>query len=845
MKKADKTNKNSIKDNNNFDECFKESIKDNVIFFPIRHHSPACSYHLKKVFESFKPDAVLIEGPSDCNDLMKYMVEEDTKAPFCIYSSYVDGDNEKYRCYYPFLDYSPEFTAIRESLKNNIHCSFIDMNYAFMIENSKDNSKPEKESDNNSKEENNENSETEEINNDTKRKKLISIYDNDDNKFNVNAYTVELTKKAGLRTFAELWERDFEINGILKDSKDFIKSVYALGYYMRLIEDEDFETKNREYVMALNVKEALEKYNRVLVVTGSFHTKGIIDKLKEDEKDNKKLNKEYKNLKKYIISNTANYLIPYSFEDADARKGYRAGIEFPAFYNLVYKELENYSSKNNTDDIGNMYLNVVMSFIIKASNIDRHNHNVSIPDCINAYYMAVNLAKLRGKHSAGVYELIDAAKSAFVKGDISLENTSNLDLMMKLLSGMSNGTVSSKSIVPPVVIDFRNKCKEYKIKTDKTEEKESILDIVKNESHFEKSKFFHKMRFLDTGFCKLEKGPDYVNKVNKNLAREIWKYEYKTSVESALIDKSVYGVTIEELASNLIVERLNNRIEAREVSKLLIEANVMGIYSFFTDNYNKIEETILSDNNFISLCSCLNNLSYLANMEAINNNLSKDRESLFDNYDIMSVIESLAKQTFMLAVVNMDSMKNLNEEEALKNSHYIKDLYSFTLENPNYCDMDIFNDKIDLMLDNTFGSSHIYAVCLALKYKSGRLMTDEFSNIVSSFMESSDIEAASYFLNGILLAARDILFINENIIESIDSAIKNLDEDKFLEVLPNFRYAFSNLSPVEIERFSGIIADKYNISKNKILIDINLSIEEIQLASKIDNEVFDLINKTL
>ena len=84
MKKADKTNKNSIKDNNNFDECFKESIKDNVIFFPIRHHSPACSYHLKKVFESFKPDAVLIEGPSDCNDLMKYMVEEDTKAPFCI-----------------------------------------------------------------------------------------------------------------------------------------------------------------------------------------------------------------------------------------------------------------------------------------------------------------------------------------------------------------------------------------------------------------------------------------------------------------------------------------------------------------------------------------------------------------------------------------------------------------------------------------------------------------------------------------------------------------------------------------------------------------------------------------
>ena len=28
MKKTTKTNKDSMKDNNNFDECFKESIKD-------------------------------------------------------------------------------------------------------------------------------------------------------------------------------------------------------------------------------------------------------------------------------------------------------------------------------------------------------------------------------------------------------------------------------------------------------------------------------------------------------------------------------------------------------------------------------------------------------------------------------------------------------------------------------------------------------------------------------------------------------------------------------------------------------------------------------------------------
>lgn len=816
MKKASKSNKDSIKDNNNFEECFKESIKDNVIFFPIRHHSPACSYHLKKIFSEFKPDAVLIEGPNDCNDLMKYMIEEDTKAPFCIYSSYVDKYNEKYRCYYPFLNYSPEFTAIREALKNKVHCSFIDMNYASMIENSEENIKSDK------------------IN----KNKLISVYDNDDNKFNINAYTAELTKKSGLRTFAELWERDFEINGIVKESRDFIKSVYALGYYMRLIEDEDFETRNREYVMSKNIKEALEKYNRVLVVTGSFHTRGIIDKLKENEKDNKILDKEYKLLKKYIVSNTANYLIPYSFEEADARKGYRAGIEFPAFYDLVYKNLE-----NNVEDT---FLNAVMSFIIKASNIDRHNHNVSIPDCINAYYMAVNLAKLRGKHSAGVYELIDAAKSAFVKGDISLENTSNLDLMMRLLSGMANGIVSSKSILPPVVIDFRNKCKKYAIKIDKSYESEIIFDIIKDKNHFKKSKFFHKIKFIDIGFCTLLKGPDYVNKVNKNLAREIWKYEYRTSIESSLIDKSVYGVTIEELASNLLMDRFNSEhINANEISKLIIESIVMGIYNFLIDNYSAIEKCILNDNDFISLCSCLHNLSYLANMEAINDNISKERKSLFYNYDIISIIENIAKMVFRSALNNMDSMKKLDEEEALKKSYYIKDLYSFVLENPLWCDINLFNEKIDFMLENTFGSSNIYAVCLSIKYKSGRFNIHEFSDIITDFLYSSSSGIIAYFLNGIFLVARDILFINNSITNSINNILKKLEEDKFLEILPNLRYAFTNLSPLEIERLSGIISIIYGAKENYVINESNISLDESQYAINIDNNVYDLLNKTL
>ena len=800
-----KQNKNlKYNSDNNFEISFKES-QNKIKFFPVRHHSPACAYHLKKIIEDYKPETILIEGPSDSNFLMEYMTTEETIPPFCIYSSYIDKSGEKCRSYYPFLDYSPEFVAIKKSYELKINCAFIDMPFGYIIENSKNN-----------------------IN-----RKPISIYDKDNNKFNVNDYTIRLTKKSGLKSFAEFWERDFEIKGILKNSEDFIKSVFALGYYMRLIESEDIETKNREYFMAKNIKEFIDKkIDKILVITGSFHVKGIIDKLKDFEN----IEKEFSKLKKYEIQNSSNYLIPYSFEEADQRKGYIAGIEYPAFYNNIWKKL-------NEDYIDNAYTETVKSFIIKAAGINRDYYNINIPDCINAYYMAINLAKLRGKNNAGVYELIDAVKSAFIKGEINLENTGNIELMMKLLSGIANGKVSSKSIVPPVVLDFRNLCKTHRIRIDKTETTESILDIIKDKNHFEKSKFFHKMRFLDIGFCKLIKGPDYINKIDKNLAREIWKYKYNSQVEALLIDKSVYGTSIEELCLNFIKDKLKSRLNSEEISKLIIESTVMGLYNFLIDNYNEIENIILSDSDFISLCKALDNFSYLINIEKINGNINKDRENIFNNADITSKIKSLSKHAFILAVQNMESIKNFDEENALKYSVYIKNLYIYTLENEDLYYLDckeIFNEKIDFMLQNTFGSSHIYAVCISIKYKSSRIDAKEFASIISNFLETAETESIAYFLNGIFLIARDIIFINDDLINEIDKAIKNIEENKFIEILPNLRLAFTNLTPTETERLSLIISKIYETKESN---EENISEEEIQMAKNIDKKIKEEMNK--
>ena len=51
------------------------------LYFPIRHHSPACSWHLKKAIEEYRPDCILIEGPENADSLIPVLASEESKTP--------------------------------------------------------------------------------------------------------------------------------------------------------------------------------------------------------------------------------------------------------------------------------------------------------------------------------------------------------------------------------------------------------------------------------------------------------------------------------------------------------------------------------------------------------------------------------------------------------------------------------------------------------------------------------------------------------------------------------------------------------------------------------------------
>ena len=778
----------------NSESLFKLSfdMQSDVIYYPVRHHSPACSYHLIKTAEEYKPEAILIEGAADADFLIPYLCDEKTVPPVCIYYSYddkkgiIDDSREKYRAYYPFLEYSPEMTALKIAEKHGTEVHFIDIPYADMLVNSG-------------------------------KRKLQLDFGKDDYE-NERYYTEIVAGENNCRNFSEFWESRFEIPAAEKSTYEFVRGVTALGFYMRQCghddESEYMQNAQREKYMAGNIAEYRKKYSKILVVAGAYHIAGLLSP------ENK-----LPRFKKCDSSAKALYLMPYSFLEADSKSGYGAGIPFPAFYQKIWENLY----KNHSE---NAYNETILEYIVKTARYTRKKQPVSVPDEINAMVMAESLANLRDKSSAGVYELTDAVRSTFVKGDINISASFELDFLYRQLTGMGMGSVAAdESIIPPVIEEFHMLCRKYRIKTNSIAYQDITLETVKKQSHYEKSCFLHRMEFLNTGFCKMLSGADYVNNKDRNLIREQWRCRYSTSVETALTDLSVFGASISQICSALAEKQFSSNMTAMELGKLMIHIHIMGMNHIYDEKSDVIRSVILSDSSFTSICDFMLKLRSLAVMQKLRNG------------SIADFISEYLKLSFERAVLLLDKIKSADDDIQDEVCRDIKMLYSMSLEYEKLCPCGMLCGELEKIAESPECKPQIYGLSEAVLFKAGRRSTQGYGIIINSYLETAESDEAALFLCGMFMAGRDIIFTDSKLLGQIDRIVSSMSHDEFMAMLPQLRYAFTNFIPAETERISSMIAESYNMSSDEFSGSCKYSVEETAAAVNADRKAADNLKK--
>jgi hypothetical protein len=802
---------------------------------------------LQKTISRYKPDIILIEGPSDADKLIPHIANAGSAPPFCIYYSYDDkeelisGEQEKYRAYYPFLEYSPEYIAIKTAAALGIPAAFIDLPYASLLVNRKE-------------------------------KTGTRYRYNEDTEYEANSYSAMVARRAGFRTYAEFWEACYEIPGVDMETGTFVRAMFYMASFMRMAEEtglaEGRENKNtegaeeheenaggftgdrlenllRETCMAGHIAGAIKKHARVLVVCGAFHVPGLMEILNADAGGSSAVSNgngaAVSALRNYDKNNAAVYLMPYTFAEMDGRKGYAAGMPFPAYYQEIWKQFaagatgskgDGSDDANGADTItgiaisNTVFDNTALDFIIRAARFLRGKNPVSNPDVVNALSMAKSLASLRGKKAPGVYDLIDGVQSAFVKGDINQTVTTELDYLLRILSGLGAGKVASATdaLVPPLVQNFRDLCREFRIRTDTILQQEVTLDILKKSGHYRKSQFFHQMNFLETGFCKRSSGPDYVTGVSKNLVREIWTFRFSPQVETALIDQSVYGATIAEACGTIAARQFRDSMTAAEAGKLLIAAEVMGLDGFYNTWRDEIDEVFDREGNFISAVSCLGSLRYLKNLEI----MLRSKADAF--------LLPLIARCYRRGVELMEAGRNTGGDEEQKTCESLRSLYALTVEEPALCNPQLLADKVEAILNEGFCNSRFYGALLAIHEKQGRIDMAELAQRINARLVSSadSPDEAASFIGGVFLLGRDALFAGRRILEEIDRVIAGMDDDEFLALLPNFRQAFTSFLPTETDRLGRMIAKLHGTSVDDVVRTEIVSQEELSLGMQLD-----------
>ena len=795
-----------------------------IKLLPVRHHSPACAWQVRRTIRDWQPHAVLIEGPDSACGLIPAMLDEATKVPFAMYYSYddtagaVSEEKEKYRCYYPFLDYSPELAALRAGDALGAKVAFIDLPYGDILAASH-------------------------AGRGMRREGEKSSY-NDDYLLSRSAYVQRLCEKTGLRSFDEFWEKYFELEGLEQETETWFDNL--LTYCRQAREStprEQLEEEGclaREAYMAAKILETArqlsgtegkhrkaagekagtcrqpagteEGLRRILVVTGGFHTPALARRLETGD---------LTDMPEKLVSarDQGVYLMPYSMEAADALNGYASGMPFPGFYQEIWGHVAEEGERPYTDTVLNMIVHT-------GKAIRRAEGSTSTYDEICACSMAEGLAALRGKSQPGAYELRDAVLSCFVKGEYNLATDEPMRLLRRQMTGRQVGELCRDAGEPPLLQDFRMGCKRYGLQTASTLENEVTLSVFSKQKHRQISMFFHRLLFLQTSFARRVKGPNLQTGRDRNLMREIWKYKWSAQVMAALIDASVYGGTLEEAATGLVMESLKKAVYAREGALLLSQVLEMGLERQAEQVYGHLSQLLVSDTDFYSLADALRSMTMIRQLQR-----------LYDfQWDIQEPLQICVRRLLGL----LPGMARVKEEDMARCMEAVKLLYQ-VIGRMEREDSPVVNkgdrDKgpaeetppDNVLLDGYFEAlltmdrdsgiqPGVHGCIHGLLYGGGRESVEQTRQVCRGYLTGTgeQLMKTALFFRGLFFGAKDLVFAGDDFLRMLDEFLCRIGEEDFMRLLPELHMAFTYFTPSETDRIARTAAGFHGESGRRL-----------------------------
>ena len=462
-----------------------------VHIFGIRHHGPGSARSLLRALEAMEPDAILVEGPPDAEDILPLAAHEAMKPPVALLV-YVPDEPRK-AVFYPFARYSPEWQAIRFGLERNIPVRFIDLPQQHRLaapDEAKAAGEPPVEPD------------------PVRLDPLGSLaeaagYDDGERWWDL---MVE-SRRAGDR---ELFQAVCEAMTTLRDA--------TTG-------QDDLLEQRREAYMRQSVRAAIKDgFQQIAVVCGAWHTPAIAQ---VDDKG--RLGADRELLKGLPKVKTAAAWSPWSYDRMSLNSGYGAGVDSPEWYDLLW------CGKGD----------MAVRWLTRAARLMRKQDiDASSAHIIEAARLADTLAALRGRPAPGLAELDEAALSVLCFG-----NEAPMQLIReRLVVGNRLGAVPEDAPATPLQQDLASLQKSLRLPPS-ADHKDYDFDLRKP-NDLGRSQLLHRLNLLGVPWGKMQR-----QQSDRGTFHERWRLQWQVEFAVSLIDAGRWGSTVAEAATQRIAHQ--------------------------------------------------------------------------------------------------------------------------------------------------------------------------------------------------------------------------------------------------------------------------------------------------
>lgn len=761
-------------------------ITPRVVYFPVRHHSPACALAIRRWIRAHRPRAVLVEGPDDFQPLLPHLLHEKCVPPVAIYTHFGGGGDSKrgrddrHAAYYPLAAYSPEWVALREGHAVGAKLRFIDLDYASQCQVEKTASES------------------------PGALRIESLQR--EHHFQRSRRLRETAVRLGCRDHDELWDHLIEVRGARREPEAVIRDVAIYCHLSRI--DTPGEvlaadgTLAREAVMARAVREELDQGDArpVLVVTGGFHSV-VLPALVAHPTDPPK---------RHEPARRHTCLTRYAFAQLDALAGYAAGMPQPGYYQAVWEALDG--------DEAAPFEAVALRMLVELGRAARTRDlsaSVSVADEIAALEQAQRLAHLRGHDGPAREDVWDAIRGCLVKGELGADGEAVLALARKLFTGDATGEVPDEAGVPPLVDDFRRGAEARKLPVRFGALQSTSLELYKREAHRDVSRFLHRLAFLGVPYAVRRSGPDFLRGHDLRRIIEHWDCQWVPQTDSRLIECSAYGASVEEAAAALLREH-SARLDEESAHgssagvALLIQACLMGLSAASTELMVRLTEWMARDAAFLSVARAFGQLVLLWH----------SREPL--EASKLVALPGMVRAAYIRACQLLEALEGIPDDQVdgcVDGAMLLNSRLSLG-EGPADFDPDLFWQSLEALRDRRSTPAQMRGAAAGLMHAGGRLDTASLMHAVRGALATAVGDAAGQvdFLTGVLRTARELTWREPALIEAVEMMFAGWNDDEFLRRLPDLRLAWSDLTPRETDRVASLVADRHGVSRREVAV---------------------------